>query len=350
MTTGIRKLLITLICAGFSTIIMFGQDSELISADNVERLRSVQQIDYADLEADINIGWFVANEDASEFIVFDNDSNILWITDDGEFQSWSYVINPEEQVFTMIDAVYFREFHFILYVLDDKYYVDGQELDFAGMPVGLTLGSDIGFVYIEVLLDDGDTVIYEYGITPFTGELTQSDTIPYPLNDVTESVMRVGRIELPTIIASSLDNGTIQLYYPGFTWLDRKYEVDNGPAVFGAVNSTFAGSTHFAWSDPNSTNLNLLDLETGENQVIAELNNLYAQYYLLSQDASLVIAVNVDFTPNVIAWDTDTGKRYDLGEYRDCERIPDKVELSADGTTLIIGCDTGLDIWRIADT
>jgi hypothetical protein len=50
----------------------------------------------------------------------------------------------------------------------------------------------------------------------------------------------------------------------------------------------------------------------------------------------------------VVAWDVKTGERTILGEYRECNRPqPDMTRLSEDGTTLVIGCDTGLDIWRI---
>ena len=81
---------------------------------------------------------------------------------------------------------------------------------------------------------------------------------------------------------------------------------------------------------------------------IAPLNGDYAQWYFLSNDVSVIIAVNLGGEPNVVAWDTETGERRNLGNYRECERPqPDMARLTEDGSTLIIGCDTGLDIWRI---
>ncbi|MFW5691150.1 MAG: hypothetical protein ACOCXZ_01505 [Chloroflexota bacterium] len=50
----------------------------------------------------------------------------------------------------------------------------------------------------------------------------------------------------------------------------------------------------------------------------------------------------------MIAWIVETGERIDLGTYRECSRQPDMVRLSTDGTTLVIGCDTGLDVWRVS--
>lgn len=349
MTNFIERILICIIWISMTTVFANAQEREQISADNVGRLQSVQQIDYADFDADINIGWFVANEDATGFIVFDNDNNLYAVSDEGDRHRWTYVTDSENELFNVIDAVYYDDTLFILYVINNTYFVNSQQLDIDGVPVNLARGYDDNSLFVEVNLDDGDVVIYEYEIIPTTSELRLLGIIPYPLNDSDELAMRVGRIDLPIVIISYLQNESVQYFLPGLTLPDSIFEIENGPAVFGAVNPTELGSTHFAWVDPNSTYLNLLDFTSGENRIVAELDNLYAQYYLLSHDASLVIAVNVDFTPNVIAWDTNTGEHYDLGEYRQCERIPDKVELSADGTTLVIGCDTGLDLWRIVD-
>ncbi len=81
--------------------------------------------------------------------------------------------------------------------------------------------------------------------------------------------------------------------------------------------------------------------------LIAPLDGAFIPFMLLSFDASVAIGVNVGSEPTVIVWDTTTGERYDLGEYRACNRQPDMVRLSGDGTTLVIGCDTGLNIWRV---
>jgi hypothetical protein len=59
--------------------------------------------------------------------------------------------------------------------------------------------------------------------------------------------------------------------------------------------------------------------------------------------------VDVDDEPVVVAWDVATGQQYHLGTYRQCNRPPDMARLSEDGTTLVIACDTGLDIWRVTN-
>lgn len=169
-------------------------------------------------------------------------------------------------------------------------------------------------------------------------------TLPYaPAQDL-EAVVRIGRIPPPYEVTSS-ESGSVKLW--DLTTGAVLREVDNGtgqPAVFGAIN---AAATHLAWRDEMNAALYLLDFETGDNRLIAELNGAYPQFLFLSDDTSLILGVNVDFVPNVVVWDVATGQRTDLGAYRECSRVPDMARLSADGSTLVIGCDTGLDIWRV---
>ena len=159
------------------------------------------------------------------------------------------------------------------------------------------------------------------------------------------AVVRIGRIPLPYVVTSSLD-GIVKLW--NLDTGEIVYEVDNGtgePSVFGNIN---ADATHLVWRDNANQTLYLLNFETGENREIAPLNGDYAQWYFLSNDASVIIAVNLGGEPNVVVWDTETGERTNLGNYRECDRPqPDMARLTEDGSTLIIGCDTGLDIWRI---
>jgi len=309
------------------------QDDELISADTVDRLQSVQRIDYGEFDADLEIGWFIMNPTATEFVVFDNQQTLHRVVEDDIVESWQYVTD-DEQVFSVIDGVYFDDRFYILYTIDNVFWINDSQLSIEGIP--LALGADDDYLYVEAQVDT------ELVVNRLNEEFDVIDMMTIPSDD-DEPVIRVGRIPLPIILQTTFD-GYVTAY--DFDELVGEYEVDNGPTVFGHINAL---TSHFAWSDPNSTTLNLLDLVTGENEEVAELDNLYAQYYLLSQDASLVIAINVDFQLNVVAWATQTGERFELGEYRHCERIPDKVQLSADGTTLVIGCDTGLDLWRLTD-
>jgi hypothetical protein len=89
-----------------------------------------------------------------------------------------------------------------------------------------------------------------------------------------------------------------------------------------------------------------MNFATGDDKVVTQLEGLYIPFLFVNAQADIILGVNVDDQPVVNAWIAASGERLPLGLYRQCNRPPDMVKLSADSTTLIIGCDTGLDIWR----
>ena len=322
------------------------QNGTIIRAENLRHLRSVARINFADFPGELEIGWFEAKADASEFIVFDDAGTIYRVGMSGILESLAYR-NNEAQVFSLIDAAYVGDVPFILYVLDDAYFINEQRLSSDRVPVALYAFDDMLFVEA---IEDGGAVVFQGFLLeeePAALRLISRKGLPDAGSDA--PAVRIGRIDFPYVFVSNLvGSGLIMYRYPGAFSVEngRQYDLNGGPAVFGAMN--VAGS-HLAWSDPASARLNLLDLASGENTVVAELGGSYGQYHLLTADASAILVVNLDFSPAVVAWDVETGKRRDLGAYRGCTRIPDKVVLSEDGTALIIGCDTGLDTWRIVN-
>jgi hypothetical protein len=334
MTKNGVKILICLIGLSLSLSCALAQEPEQIASDIIDQFQPAQEIDYADFDIDINIGWFVANPSATELVVFDNHQTLHKFVDGQLVDSWQYVTDAE-QLFSIIDGVYLHDTFYIMYTIDDTFWINDTPLTFDGFP--LEMGVDEDYLYVETQVDN-ELVMFELDDTlAVVGEMT----IPTHYD---EPVMRIGRIDYPIIVQSTL-TGHVSIY--DFDTLIGDYQVSDVPTALGHVN---APQTHFVWADPESTHLNLLDIATGENHVIADLDGKYAQYYLLSHDASLAMAINVDFEPIIVAWDTQTGERYDLGAYRTCARIPDKTKLSADGTTLIIGCNTGFELWRIVDS
>ena len=345
MTNSPGRLFI-IFCALFTCLASVAQDGATISAANLDRLRSVTNIDFAEFPGEWEIGWFEANDDASEYIVFDDAGRIYRLDASGIEESWSYR-GDEAQVFYLIDAVYVNERPFILYLLDDAYFINDRQLRSDGFPVALYKVNQL--LFVEAITNSGATVFHEVSLETETDTISPARTLNLPGSDSDALGMLIGRIDFPHVVLSNLAESRLSLYrYPdAFSAEDgSEFELTDGPAVAGAMN---AAGRHLAWTDPASAQLNLLNLANGENTVVAELGGSYAQYYLLTADASAIFAVNVDFAPVVFAWDVETGRRHDLGEYRECTRIPDKVVLSGDGAALIIGCDTGLDIWRIAE-
>lgn len=338
----IRALLCALafICAA----LVSGQGYPPISAANLAQLKPAARIDFADFPGELQIGWFATRTDGGEFIVFDQAGRIYRVSEAGIEDSWAYVEPGSGQLFSLIDAAYMDDEPQLLYVLDGEYFINEQRLPAGYEPVAMA--RFIKSLYVEAIDADGRTVVLPYKRRYVGGAWELVDEFFMPASDPGQPAVRIGRVSFPDLIYSSLFDGDLRVFrYPAFmATMGRDYSLPQGPAVVGAVNES---GRHFAWSDPYSERLNLLDLWTGENQVVAEIGGAYAQYHLLTADASAILVVNLDFAPEVYAWNVETGERHDLGAYRECERIPDKVALSGDGRALIIGCDTGLEIWRV---
>ena len=328
--------------------VVTGQDYPPISAANIANLQSRARIDFADFPGKLKIGWFEANADASEFIVFDQAGRIYRVSEAGIMDSWAYVAPGSGQLFSLIDAVYIDDEPQVLYVLDGVYFINEQRLHAGYEPI--SLASHGVSLFVEVIKADGHTIFLRYALRDEGEEWQLVDEFLLPVSDPEQPAVRIGRIAFPFVLYSSLLDGALKVFRYSNAFaagMGREYSLTQGPAVFGAING--ATGSHFAWSDPASTRLNLLDLATGENSVVAEIGGAYAQYHLLTADASAILIVNLDFAPGVYAWDVETGERHDLGAYRDCKRIPDKVALSADGRALIMAAtrDWKSGEWRI---
>ncbi len=319
-----------------------------ISAENLHRLRPHGRIDFAGFEAKLEIGWFAANEDATEFLLFGQSGEIYDISFSDDSLRWLNRREQGAQSFALIDGIQVQGEPIILHQLEDQYFINENKLRKSHVPVALYHGISEGDLFVEATDDNGQTQFLRYRLDRETGDLSLQDVIPFPDRVGDAPAMRIGRINFPVVIVSALAESRLyfDIYPDSFSEVGAKeFQLVNGPAVFGAVNAPAA--SHLAWTNPSREQLKLLDLGTGENRIVAALGGAYPQYLLLSQDASAILAVNLDFQPAVVAWNAESGQRYDLGLYRECGRIPDKVEISRDGRALIIGCDTGLDIWRV---
>lgn len=372
-------LILALFLLSFSILAQEIQIPEPITSDNISQLQSVDRLDFSSdiympplspqgeieyFNNQFNIGWFVYSAESERFLLIDVENTLRAVSTGG---AMTYSLPDVD----MIDGVAFGdEFYAILFKTASGFSVSYSNLSLYG---GTSLRIDVTSsvqpyalwvtcpdntngigCYASVEANDEDTThvfrLPVFDIVEGSGEvlnLSDSEIEQYSYTPSTdeEAVVRIGRVPLPYVVTSSLD-GIVKLW--NLDTGEIVYDVNNGtdePAVFGNIN---ADATHLVWRDNFNETLYLLDFETGENREIAPLNGQYAQWYFLSNDASVIIAVNLGGEPNVVVWDTATGERTDLGNYRDCERPqPDMIRLTEDGTTLIIACDTGLDIWRI---
>ncbi|MBE0703142.1 MAG: hypothetical protein IH582_08225 [Afipia sp.] len=157
-----------------------------------------------------------------------------------------------------------------------------------------------------------------------------------------DAVVRLGRITPPhaVIVSSTGDLALLDLERQRLVSV-----VHGGPAAnIGHLDPT---GHYLTWRAADSGDISLLDFEMGENRLIASPGAGYIQALFVGNQGDVIVAVDIDFQPVVVAWDVASGDRIDLGTYHPCERSPDAIRMSRDGTTIAIGCDAGVDIWRI---
>ncbi len=181
----------------------------------------------------------------------------------------------------------------------------------------------------------------------------QDDTRRLLFNGQAADFARIGRIPAPLAITIS-PSGLVSLWNMEHDQIIHQAESGDLP-VFGSININ--GSPHaegsgdfLAWRDPESNYLYLLDFNTGENRQIAPLYGDYITHLRLSRGGDVIVGINpLSAAGEIWAWQVETGEKFALGAFRVCNRAPDLAYFSDDGTALVLGCDTGIEIWRIKD-
>jgi hypothetical protein len=183
----------------------------------------------------------------------------------------------------------------------------------------------------------------DYALTRYVTRLNSDEIIPSGPENDPNAYLRVGRVDAPYAITVTQ---SLQL---------QRWDLPTGTVTAEADIAALPGmgalsndGRFFTWRDNESIGLYLLDVEQNSERRIAALGGSYLPFMALSPAADVVLGVNPGGEPLVTAWISATGQRIELGEYRLCMRPPDQVRLSADGTTLVIGCGEGLELWRSA--
>ncbi len=304
-----------------------------IMLDTVFYLEPVDELTFTE---DFQQGWFVLNDDGTVAVVFDREGGV-WRYDLGGELRLLYTDEPLSMVTGLFTGETFHGLHNIGDTI--RIYRVMDEIEIIDIP---SEAPALDFW----TLDDGSYTIERLSapmlvVDPMGEVMYEEELLLHDPNNV----VRIGRIPSPYAVTST-EEGLVTLWY----WpLNRAIAtLDNGtgiPSVFGNINSPV---THLVWRDNFDTTLYLLDFTTGENRAIAPLNDEYVQWFFLGPNADVILGVNVNSVPNVFVWDVATGERFDLGPYLTCERPqPDRARLSTDGTTLVIGCDAGLQFWRV---
>ena len=244
--------LFLLVTMQLTTLATIAQEyGEAISAENLHRLRSDEHIDFADIDAELEIGWFAANDSATELVVFRQSGETYSISAFGVSRRWPTNWEQGDRLFALIDAVYLQGEPMVLHLLDEQYFINENPLTTGYIPVALFHGLAADDLFVEAIAADGQTRFLHFRREGATGDLRLQDVIPYPNRANDEPVMRIGRIDFPVVVMSSLADNILDFrLYPDFFSEQnaRLFQLENGPAVFGAVN--WPAASHLAWSDP----------------------------------------------------------------------------------------------------
>lgn len=334
------------------------EPTAIISTDNVLQLQPTVQIDYANAPAEAGelvTGWLRVSNDGTRVVTVNRANDLLlWDTYTGDLLTRYAVPGADGGSANMMDIAWHDADTAIhsLHTDGGAYYVAAyapaaEDLAIITAPTGedtpvrVWAAEDDTTTWIEVTPADPAQTPYVLQLDLGTGAVVQRlESAPEAVRD---AGVRIGRMPAPLAVTSTPE-GEVTLWD-----MERGEPVEvvsvAGMPMFGHING--GSGRKLVWRDPSNADLHLLDFGSGQNQLVAPLDGAYYQALLLTPTADVILGVNVDLEPLVVAWDVETGERTALGEYRACGRTPDMVQISTDGTTLVIGCDTGLDIWRV---
>ncbi len=350
----IKRLFVVLLLISIgSSFLAMAQDNvepSTITADNILYLQSVQTLDFNALPEDLipASGLFVSNADASRIVTFGN-----YPGDPPLNQAILWGYGDEPLVNSIADGSITRFLSAegrCLYAGYRGYYavweLNPDSVEATAHYISDPLGNDTVAnlwltddtecstqIYAEIAADDGAAFILAPDLSVLHPELFGTD-----------AAARVGRILPPLALTMDFDGNL-------YRWDMNTHTITatialGALAMFGATTPT---GSHYAWLQTDFSGLHLVDFEAGTDHLVTALDATYISHIKLAHDADVIVGVDPADAPGTVsAWLVETGERLDLGLYRHCERVqPDLVQLSQDGATLIIGCDTGIDVWRV---
>ena len=348
-----RFALWTVLSLGVLSSVQAQEQYEPITPENVTQLASVGRVDFADLPpeaGEVINGRVIINDDGSLIAVVNRQSQIVILSDKFDLVYVSDVLLTDDDFpATFIDgnfAIGNRHLFVAVHVSGGAYTISVLDLDSSAetqryasddQPVSIWLNA--GKVWLEVVPAEPDKLPY---LLKFALPLRDSAPVRHPFvpAEDEDTVVRIGRLHPPLAVTVS-ENAEVKRWNLETGDLTAIAQVAQIP-IYGYTTPN--GNT-LLWRDPSSLALHILDFETGDDQAVVDLDGVYVPFMFLNPLADVIVGAYVDDEPLVAVWQVDTGRYQPLGLYRQCQ--PDMVRLSADGSTLIIGCDMGLDVWRV---
>lgn len=349
----------------YAALPVAAQDSPVVTIDNLTALAPSAQIDFDNLPAEVGevlSGGFALDPSGQWLAIRNRDNAVAIFTTSGDLVDVYSIPGADGLPDTVLDSAFNRAGTLLASIVSDGAtyttairLVDQQLTALQPFPLAPDIPLRVWFdaeepyYWLEVTpVDPGESaylVRLPYVLPGIAALEVESVIVPFAPDAEPDTFARFGRINAPYAVTATQAGGvTIWNLEQGEAIARAQVE---GLPVFGGLNRD---ASALAWRDPSYTELHLLDLTTGEDRLVAPLDGTYINYILVTPPADVILGVHVGEESIVAAWDSATGERTDLGAYRDCTRTPDMARLSGNATVLVIGCDTGIDIWRVSES
>jgi hypothetical protein len=345
-------------------------EAPVISAATIANLAPLRQIDYATLTDSVGTalelvnGWFALSPDGSRIAIKSDANQVVLLDDVGRVeQVYTAPLDalPDDLPATFIDGAFSSDGRWFVsaHTLGTDLHLVSVSLEGDGPPVEQVF-PQVGYP-TRVWISDANEVWLE-----MVPDFTRADSRPYLLAAwALEPCAAASCPERSQEVVSGPDNDPDSFFRVGRIWqnaaitvtqtfLAKRWNLYTGEVTATGQLTVLPGMAaltpdmrYFAWRDNESTQLRLLDFATGEDRLLAELGGQYIPFLMLSPGAEVIIGVHVAGQPTVSAWRVSDGTRLELGQHRACNRPPDLAMLNMQGNQLVIGCDLGLEIWRI---
>ncbi len=338
------------------------QDAEPVTVETVSRLSPDVRIDFDNLPAEVGeiLSGGFALDPAGQLLALRNRDNAVAIFDTfGELIDVYTLAGADGLPDTVLDSAFNRSGGLLASVVSDgaTYSVAiriieseltaMQPFPFApDVPLRVWFDAVEPYYWLEVTpADPGESaylVRLPYVLPGIAATEAEPMVLPFAPDSDPDTFARFGRIGAPYAVTAT-QAGLVTVWNLEQGEAIASAQVDGLP-VFGGLNRD---ASALAWRDPSYQELHLLELASGEDRLVAPLDGTYINYILVTPSADVILGVHVGEEPIVAAWDAVSGERTNLGAYRECTRTPDMARMSGDASVLVIGCDTGIDIWRV---
>ncbi|MCA9906113.1 MAG: hypothetical protein KC547_19795 [Anaerolineae bacterium] len=360
MSRILLRLCLLFVCSVGAGSSLAQPAAEPITAHNLSRLQSVAYIDLTLLQDEIGIvtnGWLALSPDGARMALFNEANEIVVLTADGTLIDRYAVLDADGLAASPIDAVFDPAGTKLatLHAAGAIYGVNLRDLtttpptsiqheealDAWVIPVALWFGADEHSLWTELVGMCPDAVAAPAWAVNLNVDLSLHYAYS-PVECDLNAVVRLGRITPPYAVTVS-STGDLTLFD-----LQRQTRLTAVPGVPAAnIGHLDPTGRYLAWRATDSGDLHRLDFQAEEDRLIAAPGAGYIQALFVGNQGDVIVAVDIDFQPVVVAWEVASGGRVDLGEYRACGRSPDAIRMSRDGTTIAIGCAAGVEIWCI---